>query len=187
MGKYTRGRKYFFGKKNKYRIMKNYFKAKLDTVQKIAWNDQGANFITGNTGTTRNLNDLIQLCPDWGHWRELFHTYKLTGVKVEISPNFPTFGSNYVFQGAACMGLLTTRDISNWNNVSESNFNFLLSPTEIQKKYKSFNGGLSAWHGTDDTADLDGKFCCETDGNPSSGVVTFMVKFTFYITFKNPN
>lgn len=169
------------------RIMRNYFKAKLDTVQKVQWTEAGANFVTGSTGNTRTVQDLLQLCNDWQYWRQLFHTYKLTGIAVRITPNAPTSTNGTQFAGAACLSMLTTRESANWTNAIESNFSFMLSPVQIQRKYKGFNGGLAAWHGTDDTADLDGKFVIETDGNPTNGATTYMVQFTFYVTFKNTN
>lgn len=167
--------------------MRNYFKAKMDTVQKLNWTANGAFFVTGSEGNSRNLNDLLGLCNDWQYWRQLFHTYKLTGIAVKIIPNAPTATNGTQFTGAACMALLTTRETSNWNNAIESNFSFMLSPVQIQRKYKSFNGGLASWHGTDDLADLDGKFVIETDGNPTNGATTYMVRFTFYVTLKNTN
>ena len=56
------------------KIMRNYFKAKLDTIQKIQWTADGANFTTGSIGTTRTISDLVGLCVDWQYWRQLFHT-----------------------------------------------------------------------------------------------------------------
>lgn len=169
--------------------MRNYFKAKLDTVQKISWSNQGIFFTSGNQGTTRTLHDLVTLCPDWAAWQQLFHTFKLTGMAVTVTPNHPTinYSQNSEFSGAGMLGFLTTRDNVNWNNVSESNFSFCLTPSQVQRKYKSFNGSLAAWCSTDDNINLDGKFAVETDGNPVNGGVYYMVKFTFYITFKNPN
>lgn len=167
--------------------MRNYFKAKLDTVQKIQWTGDGANFTTGSAGTTRTISDLVALCVDWQYWRQLFHTFLLTGIAVEICPNFPTFTNGTQFTGTASMGLLTTRESVSYNNVIESNFSFMLGPSQVQRKYKRMNGGLSAWHGTDELNELDGKFSVETDGNPTNGATTYSVKFTFYITFKNPN
>ena len=172
---------------NRTRTMRNYFKAKLDTVQKIQWTGDGANFTTGTTGTTRTIADLVALCVDWQYWRQLFHTFLLTGIAVEICPNFPTFTNGTQFTGTASMGLLTTRESVSYNNVVESNFSFMLGPSQVQRKYKRLNGGLSAWHGTDELNELDGKFSVETDGNPTNGATTYSVKFTFYITFKNPN
>lgn len=185
MVKYRKYRRYY--RKVKARILRNYFKGKLDTVQKVTWTGNGAFFVTGGQGTTRTLSDLLQLCGDWQYYRQIFHTYKVTGLAMELTPNPATRGDGTQFTGAACIGLLTTRDIANWTNVTESNMSVLLTASQIQRKYKSFYGGLAAWHGTDDTADLDGKFVIETDGNPSDGGTTYMFKVTFYITFKNAN
>ena len=80
-------RRYFY---NRNKIMRNYFKAKLDTVQKVLWTGDGVKFITGGTSTNKPIPTLLQLCPDWESWRLLFHSFKLTGLSVEVAPNYPS-------------------------------------------------------------------------------------------------
>lgn len=169
--------------------MRNYFKARLDTIQKVVWNADGAHFATGTQSTNRQINDLLQLCNDWDSWRTVFHTFKITGLAVEIDPSFPSIsaGQTPAYGGMAVLSLLTTRDTSNWNNASESNFSFNMTCLSKQRKYKSFNGGINAWTGTDDLQDIDGKFTVQSDGNPTNAALVYMVKFSFYVTFKNPN
>lgn len=191
MVKYTKKRNYYkyYSRKNMNKVMRNYFKARLDTIQKVLWNNDGIHFVTTAQGTDRTLADLVQLCNDWDSWRTVFHSFKITGMAVEVNPAFPSVSANQTpsYAGMAVLSLLTTRDNSNWNNATESNFSFSLTTMERQRKYKSFNGGINAWSGTDDLQDMDGKFTVQSDGNPGNAALVFMVKFSFYITFKNPN
>lgn len=184
--------KKFYFKRNLYyrnKIMRNYFKAKLDVIQKVLWTGDGIKFITGGSSDSKAIPALLELCPDWSTWRLLFHSYKLTGVAVEVVPNAPsTTGNDAEFTGSAVLALLTSRDAVSWNNASEANFMFVLTPTQIQRKYKSFYGGITSWSGTDTITDLDGKFVVQSDGNPSANAATaYTVRFTFYITFKISN
>lgn len=191
MVKYAKKKTYnsYYGRKNMLRVMRNYFKARLDTIQKVVWNANGVNFSTGTQGTNRDLRTLLELCADWSAWHTLFHTFKITGLAVEIDPALPSVSANSVpaYGGMAVLSLLTSRDISNWNNATESNFSFNLTALGKQRKYKSFNGGISSWVGTDDLQDLDGKFTVQSDGNIENAALVYMVRFTFYVTFKNPN
>ena len=182
-------KKRYYKKKstNLNKVMRNYFKVKLDTIEKVIWTGNGIAFVVSGEATSRNLYTLLERTPDWGVWRTLFHSFKLTGLAVEISPNAPAQANGAVFSGAAALGLITSRDTINWNNVTESNFSFLLSTTQIQRKYKSFNGGLADWHGTDNAQELDGIFAVLSDGNLQNAICNFVVKFSFYVTFKNPN
>lgn len=188
MVKYTRKKRYY-RRTNIKKVMRNYFKARLDTVQKLVWNSEGIQFVTDGQATNRDLKVLLELCNDWDVWRLVFHNFKITGLAVEVNPGVPSASANQVpaYGGMAVLSLLTTRDQSNWNTATESNFCFSLATIQRQRKYKSFNGGLNSWMGTDDLQDIDGKFTVQSDGNPTNAAIVFMVKFSFYVTFKNPN
>lgn len=185
----TYRRRYRRYRYNRSKIMRNYFKAKLDVIQKVLWTSDGVKFVSEGSANSKPIPTLLELCPDWATWRLLFHSFKLTGIAVEVAPNYPSArNGDAEFTGAAVLALLTSRDAVSWNNASEANFMFMLSPTQVQRKYKSFFGGLAAWTGTDTITDLDGKFVVESDGNPSVNSATaYTVRFTFYITFKNSN
>lgn len=176
-------------RRNVNKLMRNYFKARLDTVQKLVWNTDGIKFVTDGEATNRDVKTLLELCNDWDAWRLVFHTFKITGMAVEVNPGVPSASANQVpaYGGMAVLSLLTTRDNSNWNSATESNFSFSLATVQRQRKYKSFNGGINAWMGTDDLQDIDGKFTVQSDGNPTNAAIVYMVKFSFYVTFKNPN
>lgn len=191
MVKYAKKKTYsnYYAKRNMLKVMRNYFKARLDTVQKVVWNTDGIHFVTTSQGTNRTLADLIQLCNDWDSWRTVFHSFKITGMAVEVNPAFPSISANQTpaYAGMAVLSFITSRDSSNWNTATESNFSFSLASLERQRKYKSFNGGINSWSGTDDLQDVDGQFTVQSDGNPTNAALVYMVKFSFYVTFKNPN
>lgn len=184
-------RRYYYRRKRyyRYKIMKNYFKARLDTAMRVALDNAGFKFIENNA-TTRNLAQVLESCSDWAAFKQLFHSFKLTGVLMEAIPNLPLIGGDnkpFAANGTYCVGLITQGDTTNYANLLEAKNTILLTPTQTQRKYLSFNGGETSWIVTSQTSDLDGKFYCETNSLATSGGMVWTVKFSFYITFKNPN
>lgn len=169
--------------------MKNYFKAKLDCVQTIQHSVDGTSFRENNQ-SNRTLAALLELCNDWGMYRQLFHSFKLTGFAFQVVPlsTSPTpQGQPYTSAATVILALQTNRDNNDFNSISESNGSVILSPVSPMRKYKSFNGGEFGWTSTDDLTQMDGIMRLGTNGNASTGACVWSVRFSFYITFKNPN
>lgn len=188
MAKRTYRRYYRRNFYNRVKIMRNYFKARLDTSMRAALDTAGFKFIENNA-STRNLAQVLESCSDWNAYKQLFHTFKLTGLAMEAIPNLPIAGqaSPFAANGTYCVGLITQGDTTNYANLLEAKNTILLTPTQTQRKYLSFNGGETSWIATSQTSDLDGKFYTETNSLASSGGMVWSIKFSFYITFKNPN
>lgn len=164
------------------KLLRNYYKAKLDYLIRIKYQQSGVMFIEWNTNA-KPLADLIAACKDWDYYKRLFHSFKLTGVSLEISPGVPQ--GNFVSNGALVLGLITSADPTDFSTVVDSTKSIVLSTTNTQRRYISFNGGQTGWSSTNLNAVIDGKLFCETDSLPESGVMVWGVKVSFYITFKN--
>lgn len=187
MAKYKR-RKYS-RKRTFNRIAKNYFKVRLDCVQTIQ-HTTDATVFRENNGAQRTVSALLELCNDWDMYRRLFHSFKLTGIAMEVvpltaSPNQQ--GQPYTSLSTICLAFLTSRDNTDFNSCSEANFNIICTQAQRQRKYKGFNGGEFAWTSTDDLTQIDGKFYLGTNGNASTGAAVWSVRFTLYVTLKNTN
>lgn len=182
-------------KKGKYvkrkiqKVMRNYLKVKLDCVQTIQHSTDGTIFRENNQ-TSRTLAALLELCNDWGMYRQLFHSFRLTGVAFQVvplstSPNGQ--GLPYTSLSTIVLALQTNRDNADFNSVSETNGSVLLTPYATVRKYKSFYGGEFGWTSTDDLTLMDGIFRIGTNGNASTGACVWSVRFSFYVTLKNTN
>ena len=77
-------RKYYYRKYNRAKILRNYFKARLDTSMRAALDTAGFKFIENNA-TSRNLAQVLESCSDWNAFKQLFHTFKLPGVAMEAN------------------------------------------------------------------------------------------------------
>lgn len=179
-------RRYYYSKA---KLMRNYFKARLDTSMRAALDTAGFKFIENNA-TSRNLAQVLESCSDWVAYKQLFHTFKVTGIAMEAVPNLPIAGQDnrpFAANGTYCVGLITSGDTQNYANLLEAKNTIILTPTQSQRKYLSFNGGETSWIATSQTSDLDGKFYTETNSLATSGGMVWSIKFSFYITFKNPN
>ena len=100
-------RKYYYRKYNRAKILRNYFKARLDTSMRAALDTAGFKFIENNA-TSRNLAQVLESCSDWNAFKQLFHTFKLTGVAMEAIPNLPLAGQDnrpFAANGTYCVGV----------------------------------------------------------------------------------
>lgn len=175
-------RRKYYRKYNLYKVMRCYHKAKLDYLIRIKYMQSGLMFIEWSTNA-KPLADLIAACKDWDYYKRLFHSFKLTGMALEISPGIPQ--GNFVSNGAVVLGIITSGDPTDFSTVVDSTKSIVLSPTNTQRRYISFNGGQTGWSSTNLNAVIDGKLFCETDSLPESGVMVWGVKLSFYVTFKN--
>lgn len=175
-------RRKYYRKYNLYKVMRNYFKAKLDYLLRIKYFNSGLNFIEWTTNA-KPIADLLGSCKDWDYYKRLFHSFKLTGMALEISPGVPQ--GNFVSNGALVLGLITSGDPTDFNTVVDSTKSIVLTSTNTQRRYISFNGGQVGWASTNLIGSIDGKLFAETDSLPESGVMVWGVKLSFYVTFKN--
>jgi hypothetical protein len=164
--------------------MRNYFKARLDYIDRLGMDNSAFKFIAQNSNL-KGLTTLIQACGDWPKYVQLFHSMKLTGMAIEATPQ--VLADNYECRGTPLLGLLTAGDQTDFNTLAESKGCITLNYTNTKRKYISFNGSNTGWISTDNLSALDGKIFAETNSLASGGNFIWNVKFSFYITFKNPN
>lgn len=170
------------------KIMRNYFKAKMDYVMRVAYDSSGVKFLEWNA-SQKNINGLLEACSDWAPYTKIFHTFKLTGIAMEVSPNHPIANEGvFSANGSVILAILTGGDNpDSFQNVAEAKNSMVLTPTQMQRRYLSFNGGQTAWIATSDLTDLDGKVAVITNSTNVTGGLIWSVKVSFYVTFKNPN
>lgn len=182
-------RRYRGYRRRYHKIMRNYLKVKLDCVQTIQHTTDATNF-RENQQASRTLAALLELCNDWGMYRQLFHSFRLTGFSFRVTPLSTSpnqAGQPYTSASTIVLALQTNRDNADFNSVSETNASLVLSPYSPMAKYKGFNGSEFGWTSTDDLTLMDGVMRLGTNGNASTGACVWAVRFTFYITLKNPN
>lgn len=166
------------------KVMRNYLKVRLDCIQTIQHTTEATHFRENNQ-TNRTLSALLELCNDWAMYRQLFHSFKLTGFAIQVTPLSTT--ADYASAASVILALQTSRDNNDFNSISEANTAIILTPYAPIRKYKSFNGGEFGWTSTDDLTLMDGIMRIGTNANASAGGAIWSVRFTFYITLKNPN
>lgn len=175
-------RRYY--KTNLQKVMRNYFKMRFDFVDRLGVDQSAFKFISWNTNT-KSLQSVLNACADWPKAAALFHSFKLTGLAIEIIPGVRA--SDFYARGSYVMGLLTSSDVTDFNNLVEAKSALVLNYNQAVRKYLSFYGGETSWISTSDLSQLDGKFFAETNALAESGGFVWTVKFSFYVTFKNSN
>ena len=152
--RYKRYRRHNIG-----RLLRNYYKAKLDYLIRIKYQQSGVMFIEWSTNA-KPIADLLNACKDWDYYKRLFHSFKVTGMALEISPGVPQ--GNFVSNGALVLGVITSGDPTDFNTVVDSTKSVVLSTTNTQRRYISFNGGQVGWSSTNLIGSIDGKLFVET-------------------------
>ena len=175
-------RKKYYRKKNFNKIASNYSKAKLDVSKRIMATTQGMRWDNPNA-TTVAISDLIDASPDYNMYRQLYMSFKLTGIAVNVTPMLRS--NNFSTVGAICLGLLTDNDGDTFANVVESDKSIMLSFQNDKRRYWSFNGGSTGWVNIEAGETFPGKFGVATGDLPTAGDAYWAVKFTFYVTMKN--
>lgn len=170
------------------KIMRNYFKARLDYVMRITFDSQAVKFPEWNAAN-KSLAGILEACSDWGSYSKIFHTFRVTGIAAEVVPNLAIKVENqFNVNGSVLFAFLTDADnAESFQNVAESKFCFICSPTNTQRKYLSLNGGLTGWLSTNSLSELNGKFVTTTNSLAQAGGMVWNIKLSIYVTFKNPN
>ena len=175
-------KKYY--KPNLQKIMKTYFKMRFDYVERLRLDQSAFKFVSWNTNN-KSIQSILNGCADWPKAAALFHSFKLTGIAIEVMPGI--IGAGFRGVGSYVVGLLTSSDVTDFNNLVEAKTSIVLKYIEGSRKYISFNGGETGWISTSDLSQLDGKMFAETNSLAESGDFYWSIKFSFYVTFKNPN
>lgn len=164
------------------KIAANYTKAKLDVAKRIILNNQQIRWDNPNA-TTVSFSDLIDLSPDYNMYRQLYLSFKLTGVSVSVVPMLHT--ANFAGASSVVLGMLTDNDGDGFANVVESDKSILLDFQNPFRRYWSFTGGSTGWVNIEAGEDFPGKFGVQVNDLPTAGEAYWTVKFTFYLLMKN--
>lgn len=168
----------------RYKLISNYYKIKLDTVCRLELNNSSFKFLEYNINT-KAIATFIQACSDWPKIIGLFHSMKLLGIAFSATPGLLTSG--FTANGSYLIGILTSGDTYDFNNLAESKSSLVLSTYETKRKYIKFNGGISGYCSTDLPQTFDGKFYCETNSLAQNGTFIWTLQISFYCIFKNSN
>ena len=177
-------RSYYYRRRRAfYRNVANYHFKKFSIAYRLAYDTSGAKIIEVNNPTV-SLAIALQNCPDFKSSQKIFHSYKIKGVRIEASPQFPN--DNTVSTGLVAFGFQTGSDGDNFEDVVESDRAIILSPVSTVSKYISLSGG-NGFIGADVLNSNDGKFTVKTNMNAQSGGQMWGVRLTFYVLLKGPN
>lgn len=169
MVKYTKKATYTYSRYKKIninKIMRNYFKMRFDFVDRLGIDQSAFKFVSWNTNN-KSIQSILNGCADWPKAAGLFHSFKLTGLAIEATPGVKA--SDYYGRGSPVLGLLTSSDVTDFNNLVEARTAMVLNYNEKTRKYYSFNGGETGWISTSDLSQLDGKVFAETNSLAEGG------------------
>ena len=175
----------------------NYTKAKLSTSKRIDLTTQHCQFI-GDNLEVLPVSTLIGECPDWNKYRDLYLSYRLTGIKIECTPcpiivgaavgqttsgQFPY--SKVQFPSAPAVGIIGAYDDSTYHGIVESDKHITLSFTNKTSRYFGLLGGVFGWDVTNAPNEQNYKIAVNVLGLPTLGEAIWNIDFHFYITFKS--
>ena len=114
-----RGKRRFFRRKkiSFYKAIYNYHATKISVSSILEYTGNTIKFsISGQS--YMNIPDSLAAAPDWKQYATIFNSFKLRGVKINISPHHPVGG---FVGGTVQIGVLTNDDTNNFADVVESN------------------------------------------------------------------
>lgn len=163
------------------RIAGNYTRARLDVSRRVMLSQNGVQW--ENNATTITLGDLIDTSPDYNMYRQLYLSFKLTGIAVSVVPMLHTANLNGA--SSIVLGLLTDNDGDGFANIVESDKSIMLDFQNHFRRYWNMNGGSTGWVNIEAGEDFPGKFGVQVNDAPQAGEAYWTVKFTFYLLMKN--
>lgn len=183
--RYYRKKSYYYKRASKAafnKIASNYTKCKLDVSRRILLSSQYIRWDDPNNSLVA-LSELIAASPDYNMYRQLYLSFKITGVAVQVVPMLHT--NNFVGTPSVVMGLLTDNDGNGFGNIVESDKSIILDFQNKFRRYWSFLGGSTGWLDIEKSELFPGKFGVAANDLPSAGEAYWTVKFTFYMLMKN--
>ena len=118
--KTTYKKRYYYNRTSKAsfnRIARNYAKARFDWCGRIQLTSQYIRFAE-NTAAAVTIFTILNSCPDFNSYKQLFQSFKITGVAVEITSQYNT--DDLVYTGIYAFGLLTDADGGNLTHVVDN-------------------------------------------------------------------
>lgn len=197
----VKGKKKYYGYRKRrkaafYKAISNYHKTKLTFSDRIALTHADVVFLSTNNNVL-SLSTSLGAAPDWNLYKDLFLSYKLTGIAFEAVPcpvfpntvvattgtgQFPVQKTNIV-----CMpvvGLISLTDAITYNSIAESNKSVILNAYTTTRVYWSLRGGAVAWDCTNAPNEQSARIATNVSGLPSDGELRWNVRLDFYIIYK---
>lgn len=165
-------------------MISSYHATKLTYVDNIRLATNELKFVKLDADRSR-IGDIVNLCPDFTTYKALFLSYKVTGIKITVTPQYPL--ANFDMRHAVMLGVTASSDDQTASAVAESNKSLILSPLQMVRKYFNLQGGIIGWQPTTPTGtNLGGGYITvASDGFANAGGIIFSVVFDFYVMFKN--
>lgn len=171
------------------RVMKNYFKTKLTCSDRIMLDTEFMKLASVNA-QNKQIRSYLTACNEFGSFREIFHSIKLNGLLIETIPSIVSVMDTQdtsVMAGTYVLAFIPTLASATLTSLVDANESIILNPNAAQRKYISFHGSINGWL---DIASIEnnlaGLLCTQYNILPQNCGVTWNVKLTFYVTFKNP-
>lgn len=181
---YTRYRR-----NNIYKVMKNYFKTKLTCSDRIQLDPEFMKLVSVGA-QNKQIRSYLTSCNEFGSFREIFHSIKLNGLLIETVPSIVStidVQDTPVMAGTYVLAFIPTLASGTLTSLVDANESIILNPNQAQRKYISFHGSLNGWLDIASIENnLSGLICTQYNVLPQNCGITWNVKFTFYVTFKNP-
>lgn len=175
-------------------IASHYFRTKITTNFRIQYDSSGVKFVPANADRF-NISNNIAESDEWKTFRNMFLSYKLTGLSVVITPLpgvpaiitsqtntgvFPLAVSD--IRASPYFGIISSYGDITVKTVSDSDKSVLLSFTDPVTKYWKFD--VAEWANSSAPNEVNGRFAVAVDANTESSFNYWQVKCTYYITFR---
>jgi hypothetical protein len=171
------------------KVMRNYFKAKLSCTDRIMMDDTIMKLASVNA-QNKLVKSYITSCQEWQLYQGIFGSMKLTGILIETFPNAVTATSTQdpmVMPGTYIIAYKPADTGTSLAALSDTSNAIILSVNQNQRKYVNLHGGPTGWFDINVIDDnLSGMIATQYNNLIQNGGMVWTVRFTFYITFKNP-
>jgi hypothetical protein len=169
--------------------MHNYFKAKLSCTDRILLDSDGMKLASSNS-QNKFVRSYITSCQEWQLYQGIFGSMKLTGIAIETIPNVVTkteAEDPMVMAGTYIIAYKPVDAGTSLTALSDTENSIILSVNQNQRKYVNLHGGPTGWFDINlIEQNLSGQIATQYNNLIQNGGVVWTVRFTFYITFKNP-
>ena len=175
-------------------IASHYFKTKITTNFRIQYDGSGVKFLPANADKFNIANNISE-SDEWKTFRNMFLSYKLTGISLVITPMpgipaiitsqtntgvFPLAVSD--LRAAPYFGVISSYGDVTVKTVADSDKSLLLSYVSPVTTYWKFN--VAEWANSSSPNEVNGRFAVAVDANTETSIQTWQVKCTYYITFR---
>lgn len=178
--KYGQYNKYNYWKRRKYmfyKAIRNYHYVKLSVTDLVEYSGNKIIFISNN-GNSAKISDILQGCPDFATYRDLYISMQVRAIAVQITPCCNV--SNFV-GGAAYIALLANNENVDVPSCSDSDHSLIMNPMQFCSMY--WKTGYP-WSNSDDTSESYGQIGLAINQTASQGALRWTVKFIFYVLYK---